>query len=68
MRLGRIATDILQRRTAPSISNPPHDELAVIASIFGRGEGRGLLAMIGVVSAIAGLVLIKKPFEALKCS
>ena len=39
--------------------------LAVLASIFGRGEGRGLLAMIGVLSAIAGLVLIKKPFETL---
>ena len=39
--------------------------LAIIASIFGRGEGRGLLAMIGVLSAIAGLVLIKKPFGTL---
>lgn len=39
--------------------------LAVIASIFGRGEGRGLLAMIGVLSAIAGLVLIKHPFNTL---
>jgi uncharacterized membrane protein HdeD (DUF308 family) len=39
--------------------------LAMIASIFGRGEGRGLLAMIGVLSAIAGLVLIKKPFGTL---
>jgi len=39
--------------------------LAILASIFGRGEGRGLLAMIGVLSAIAGLVLIKKPFETL---
>jgi len=39
--------------------------VAVIASIFRRGEGRGMLAMIGVLSAIAGLVLIKKPFGAL---
>ena len=39
--------------------------LAVIGSIFGRGEGRGLLALIGVLSAIAGLVLIKKPFDTL---
>jgi len=39
--------------------------LAIIASIFGRGEGRGLLAIIGVLGAIAGLVLIKKPFETL---
>ena len=39
--------------------------LAIIGSIFGRGEGRGLLALIGVLSAIAGLVLIKKPFDTL---
>jgi len=39
--------------------------LAILASIFGRGEGRGLLAIIGVLGAIAGLVLIKKPFETL---
>src|SRR3954452_10413015 len=39
--------------------------LAIIASIFGRGEGRGVLATIGVLSAIAGLVLIKKPFGTL---
>ncbi len=39
--------------------------LAVIASIFGRNEGRGLLALIGVLGAIAGLVLIKKPFDTL---
>jgi uncharacterized membrane protein HdeD (DUF308 family) len=35
--------------------------LAILGSIFGRGEGHGLLALIGVLSAIAGLVLIKKP-------
>ncbi len=39
--------------------------LAIITSIFRHGEGRGLLAMIGVLSAIAGLVLIKKPFGTL---
>ena len=39
--------------------------LAILASVFGRGEGRGLLALIGVLSAIAGLVLIKKPFDTL---
>ena len=39
--------------------------LAVFASIFSKGDGRGLLAMIGVLSAIAGLVLIKKPFDTL---
>lgn len=39
--------------------------VAIIASIFGRGEGRGLLAMVGVLSAIAGLILIKHPFSTL---
>jgi len=39
--------------------------LAIIASIFGRGEGRGLLALVGALSVIAGLVLIKKPFGTL---
>jgi uncharacterized membrane protein HdeD (DUF308 family) len=39
--------------------------LAIFASLFSKGEGRGLLAMIGVLSAIAGLVLIKKPFDTL---
>ena len=39
--------------------------LAILGSIFGKGEGRGLLAIIGVLSAIAGLVLIKKPFDTL---
>ena len=39
--------------------------LAIFGSIFGKGEGRGLLAIIGVLSAIAGLVLIKKPFDTL---
>ena len=39
--------------------------LAIFGSIFGKGDGRGLLALIGVLSAIAGLVLIKKPFDSL---
>jgi uncharacterized membrane protein HdeD (DUF308 family) len=39
--------------------------LAIFGSIFGKGEARGLLALIGVLSAIAGLVLIKKPFDTL---
>jgi uncharacterized membrane protein HdeD (DUF308 family) len=39
--------------------------LAIFGSIFGRIEGRGLLALIGVLSAVAGLVLIKKPFDTL---
>jgi uncharacterized membrane protein HdeD (DUF308 family) len=39
--------------------------LAIIASIFGKGEGRGLLATIGVLSFIAGLLLIKHPFNTL---
>ena len=39
--------------------------IAIITSLFSRGEGRGLLALIGVLSAIAGLILIKKPFETL---
>ncbi len=39
--------------------------LAILGSIFSRSEGRGLLAMIGVLSVIAGLVLIKKPFDTL---
>jgi uncharacterized membrane protein HdeD (DUF308 family) len=39
--------------------------LAIFTSIFGRGEGRGLLALVGALSVIAGLVLIEKPFGAL---
>ena len=39
--------------------------LAIFGSIFAGGEGRGLLALIGVLSAVAGLVLIKKPFDTL---
>ena len=39
--------------------------IAVVFSIFGSGEGRGLLALLGALSAIAGLILVKKPFETL---
>ena len=39
--------------------------LAILGSVFSKGDGRGLLALIGVLSAIAGLVLIKKPFDTL---
>ena len=39
--------------------------LSIAGSIFGRGDGRGLLALVGVLSAIAGLILIKKPFDTL---
>jgi uncharacterized membrane protein HdeD (DUF308 family) len=39
--------------------------IAVFGAILGRVEGRGLLALIGVLSAVAGLVLIKKPFGTL---
>jgi uncharacterized membrane protein HdeD (DUF308 family) len=38
---------------------------AILGSIFAGGDGRGLLALIGVLSALAGLVLIKKPFDTL---
>lgn len=37
----------------------------ILVAIFGKGEGRGVLALIGVVTAIAGLLLVKKPFETL---
>jgi uncharacterized membrane protein HdeD (DUF308 family) len=39
--------------------------LAIFGSIFSKGDGRFLLALIGVLSALAGLVLIKKPFDTL---
>jgi uncharacterized membrane protein HdeD (DUF308 family) len=39
--------------------------IAIFRSIFGESANRGLLALVGVLSAIAGLVLIKKPFETL---
>jgi uncharacterized membrane protein HdeD (DUF308 family) len=39
--------------------------IAIFRSILGESANRGLLALLGVLSAIAGLVLIKKPFETL---
>jgi uncharacterized membrane protein HdeD (DUF308 family) len=39
--------------------------LALIASVLGRGEGRGLIALVGALSGIAGLILIKHPFHSL---
>jgi uncharacterized membrane protein HdeD (DUF308 family) len=39
--------------------------LAVVRSVFGELENRGLLALTGVISAVAGLILIKKPFGTL---
>jgi uncharacterized membrane protein HdeD (DUF308 family) len=38
---------------------------AVIGAIIGASESRGTLALVGVLSVIAGLVLIKKPFQTL---
>jgi uncharacterized membrane protein HdeD (DUF308 family) len=38
---------------------------AIIGAIVGATENRGFLAMVGVLSVIAGLVLVKKPFHAL---
>jgi uncharacterized membrane protein HdeD (DUF308 family) len=35
----------------------------VIVAIADRGEGRGLVALIGVISAIAGIILIRHPIE-----
>lgn len=37
----------------------------ILVAIFGKGEGRGALAIVAVVTAIAGLLLVKKPFETL---
>jgi uncharacterized membrane protein HdeD (DUF308 family) len=39
--------------------------LALLASIFSKGEGRGLVAIIGIVSVLAGLLLVKRPFDTL---
>ncbi len=39
--------------------------LSLIGALVGRGEGRGLLAIIGLVSVLAGLILIKRPFDTL---
>ncbi len=40
--------------------------LAMLAAVTGRGESRGLLAVVGILSVIAGLVLIQQPFSALR--
>ena len=37
--------------------------IALIAAIVGRAESRGLFGVVGVLAAIAGLILIKKPTE-----
>jgi uncharacterized membrane protein HdeD (DUF308 family) len=39
--------------------------IAVVGSIVGVRENRGLLALVGVLSVVAGIVLIKKPFTTL---
>jgi uncharacterized membrane protein HdeD (DUF308 family) len=39
--------------------------LAIIGALVGVSESRGVLALVGVLSVIAGLVLIKKPFQTL---
>jgi uncharacterized membrane protein HdeD (DUF308 family) len=39
--------------------------IALAAGAFGRGEARGTLALLGIITMVAGLVLVKKPFGAL---
>lgn len=39
--------------------------IVVIAAIVGRVESRGLLGVVGVLSVIAGLVLVKRPEESI---
>jgi uncharacterized membrane protein HdeD (DUF308 family) len=39
--------------------------IALCTAIFGAGQGRGLLAIAGILSLIVGLILIKKPFVSL---
>src|SRR5215472_7425193 len=39
--------------------------LAMLGAVFGRGEARGVLAVVGVLSVLVGLVLIEKPFAGL---
>ena len=39
--------------------------LAMLGAVFGRSDARGVLAVVGVLSVLAGLVLIEKPFAAL---
>jgi uncharacterized membrane protein HdeD (DUF308 family) len=40
--------------------------IALVAAIFGRVESRAMLGVVGVVAAIAGLILIKKPSETIE--
>jgi uncharacterized membrane protein HdeD (DUF308 family) len=40
--------------------------LAMLAALSGRGESRGLLTTVGILSVLAGLVLIQQPFTALR--
>jgi uncharacterized membrane protein HdeD (DUF308 family) len=39
--------------------------LAVFAAIFREDEGRGMLAISGVLALVAGLILVKHPFDTL---
>ena len=39
--------------------------LAMLGAVVGRSDARGVLAVVGVLSVLAGLVLIEKPFTAL---
>ena len=39
--------------------------LAMLGAVFGGSDARGVLAVVGVLSVLAGLVLIEKPFAAL---
>jgi uncharacterized membrane protein HdeD (DUF308 family) len=38
---------------------------ALVGAVFGSGEARGVLAVVGVISVLAGLLLIEQPFTAL---
>lgn len=39
--------------------------VAMMVAAVGAAESRGVLAMLGIISLVAGLVLVKKPFSAL---
>lgn len=39
--------------------------IAVVRAIAGERENRGLLALVGVISVVVGIVLIEKPFQSL---
>lgn len=38
---------------------------AIVGALLGPSENRGFLSIVGVLSVIAGLVLVKKPFDTL---